>query len=144
MDLITKQAQDLSQLSREDLCQLIGALVENQRSLAEGQQQMAEEMRLMRRSIQQLTKVTPAQATQLNRLMRETAETLVQRYRLQDIPNAVTLLSNCIRRDVRFRAGIQSMRDLPRCEFDAYVNYISLWDNYKAAKSIRSRQERKG
>lgn len=144
MDLITKQAQDLSQLTREDLCQLIGALVENQRGMAALQQQMADELQKMRRSIQQLTKVTPAQATQLNRLMRDTAQALVVRYRLQDIPNAVTLMANCIRRDVRFRAGIQSMRDLPRCEAEAYINYISLWDNYKVVKTLRSRAEKKG
>lgn len=142
MDLIAQKPQDLSALTREDLCTLVASLVDNQQRLAVSQQGMLEEIRLLRRSVQQLTKVSPAQATQLNRLMRETAEKLCAQYRLQDIENGAVRLCNCIRRDVRLRAGIQSMRELPRCEFEAYCNYIALWDDYKAVKTLRKKAGR--
>jgi len=143
VDLIVQKTQDLSTLTREELCTLVGALVDNQRELASSQQRMLQEMQLMRRSIQQLIRVSPAQATQLNRLMRETAEKLVARYRVEHMEKASTLVANSIRRDVRLRAGIQSMRELPRCEFEAYMDYIALWDDYKTIKALRTRAERR-
>lgn len=109
------------------------------RQLLSNQQAMAQEIEQLRRSVQLLTKVTPAQATALNRAMRERAAVLGERYRLQDVGNYLTLLSNCIRRDVRFRAGISSIKDLPRCEWEAYMHYIDMWDDYKVARKLREK-----
>lgn len=113
------------------------------RQLLSNQQAMAQEIEQLRRSVQLLTKVTPAQATALNRAMRERAAVLGERYRLQDVGNYLTLLSNCIRRDVRFRAGISSIKDLPRCEWEAYMHYIDMWDDYKVARKLREKARAK-
>lgn len=113
------------------------------RQLLSNQQAMAQEIEQLRRSVQLLTKVTPAQATALNRAMRERAAVICERYRLQDEGNCLTLLSNCIRRDVRFRAGISSIKDLPRCEWEAYMHYVDMWDDYKEVRKIREKARAK-
>lgn len=113
------------------------------RQMLESQQAMAQEIEQLRRSVQLLTKVTPAQAAAINRAMRERAEALSARYRIWDIENHVTLLSNCIRRDVRFRAGISSIKELPRCECEAYLHYIEMWDDYKAVRALREKAMRR-
>lgn len=135
MTLITQGAQDLQVMTREELCTLVGALVDNQQSMAVSMQRMMEEMQLLRRSVQQLTKVTPAQATELNRLMKETAQALSDRYRVQAVDKVTAL----IRKDVRLRAGIKSMREMPRCEYEAFCSYIALWDDYKKIKALRDK-----
>lgn len=135
MTLIPQGAQDLQAMTRDELCTLVGALVDNQQHMAVSMQRMTEEMQLLRRSVQQLTKVTPSQATELNRLMRETAQALSDRYRVQAVDKVVAL----IRRDVRLRAGIKSMRDLPRCEYEAFCSYIALWDDYKKIRALREK-----
>ncbi len=135
MTLIPQGAQDLQAMTRDELCTLVGALVDNQQHMAVSMQRMTEEMQLLRRSVQQLTKVTPSQATELNRLMRETAQALSDRYRVQAVDKVAAL----IRKDVRLRAGIKSMRDLPRCEYEAFCSYIALWDDYKKIRALREK-----
>lgn len=93
-----------------------------------------ERMAALEHQVRLLTKVTPAQATQLGKSITERAEQLCTTYRLA---GAERKIASCIRRDVRLNAGISAMRELPKCEYQVTMQRIALWDDYKVIKTIR-------
>lgn len=54
-------------------------------------------------------------------------------------PGCEKAVANAIRRDVRLMQGVQSIRELPRCEYAVALQHVRIWDNYKTMKAIKGK-----
>ena len=96
-----------------------------------------ERMTALEQQVRLLTKVTPAQATELNRAVRVRAAELCETYRIAGSEKSV---ANAIRRAVKLLTGVGSMRELPRCEYTVAMEQVRMWDDYKTMKAIKNKR----
>ncbi len=98
-----------------------------------------ERMAALETQVRMLEKVTPAQAADLNRAIRERAADICEEYRMkgQDKPVAAA-----IRKSVRLSTGAHSTREIARCEYTAVREMVETWDDYKAIKGIKTKGAR--
>ena len=122
-------AQEMQQM-REALQPMAGLL----RTTNENMQQLQRQVRL-------LEKVTPAQASALNRAIRERAVELCAIYMLRD-EGGEKAVAAAIRKAVKLRFGAASAKDLPRCEYEVAIVQVRTWDDYKIMKGIREKVKR--
>jgi len=83
-----------------------------------------------------LTKVTPAQAREINAAIRARAAELCATYRAPGCEKAV---ANAIRREMRLTQGVQSVRELARCEYPVASQQARLWDDRITMKATRAK-----
>ncbi len=110
------------------------------RGMADMVRAMNERMEQLARDVRLLQPVTPAQTEEIHAAIRARAAALCVEYRADERNKAV---ANAIRREIRRTHGVQSMRELPRVEFPVVVKQIELWDDYKAMKAIKAKEESK-
>lgn len=91
----------------------------------------------LEQQVRLLTKVTPAQATAINTAIRSRAAALCAARRMP--PGCEKDVANRLRRDIRLATGVQSMRDLPRCDYAVTMQRVEMWDDYKAIRAIRDK-----
>lgn len=120
----------------EDLTQLFGQLAQTMQGMATMIRTTNERMAALEQSVRLLTKVTPAQASAINAAIRDRARELCAEYRA---PGCEAAVGNAIRRELKLTMGIQSVRDVPRCEYSVAVQTAKLWDDYKSMKAIKAR-----
>lgn len=94
-------------------------------------------MAALEQQVRLLTKVTPAQARELNAAMRTRAEQLCAGDRR--LAGSEKALTNAIRRDVRLATGVQSMRELARCDYAVTLRRIQMWDDPDVVRSMRKK-----
>ena len=95
-----------------------------------------ETMAQLQRQVRLLEKVTPAQATAINRAIRERAAALCRVYGARDCDKAVAA---AIRKAIKLRFGANTAKELPRCEYDVAMAQVNGWDDYKTMKEIKAR-----
>lgn len=98
-----------------------------------------ERMTSLEREVRLLTKVTPAQATAINEAIRTRAAELCESYHAEGCEKAA---ANAIRRAVRLTTGVNSMRELPRCEYSIALEQVRMWDDYKAMRALRANKRK--
>lgn len=128
-------AQQIAQLPPE-IRQAFQQMAQATVSMAQTLRATNERITSMEREIRLLTKVTPAQATAINAAIREHAAELCAAYRVRGQEKAV---ANAIRRAVKLTTGVNSVRELPRCEYSVAMQQVQLWDDYKAMKAIKAK-----
>lgn len=98
-----------------------------------------ERMAALETQVRMLEKVTPAQAADLNRAIRERAAEICEEYRMkgQDKPVAAA-----IRKALRLATGARSTREIARCEYMPIREMVETWDDYKAIKAIKTKGAR--
>ena len=104
-----------------------------------------------------LEKVTPGQATNMNKAVRERAAELCRAYRMgvtitpveqgrgsvperaRFIPNPekVKKINAAIRKAVSEMTGARTMREVARCDYGTVIEYIMDWDDYETVQRIR-------
>lgn len=119
-----------------DVAQAFGQMAQAMRGMADMVRATNERMTALEQQVRLLTKVTPAQANEVNAAIRERARELCESYRAQGSEKAVAA---AIRRDVRLMQGVQSVRELPRCEYAVALHQARIWDDYKAMKAIKAK-----
>ena len=119
------------------------AVVEEMQQMREALQTMAgllratnETMMQLQRQVRLLEKVTPSQASALNRAIRERATELCAIYMAPGCDKAV---ATAIRKAVKLRFGAATAKDLPRCEYEVAMAQVQGWDDYKVMKGIREK-----
>ena len=95
-----------------------------------------ETMAQLQRQVRLLEKVTPAQATAINRAIRERAAALCRVYGARDCDKAVAA---AIRKAIKLRFGANTAKELPRCEYEVAMAQVNGWDDYKTMKEIKGR-----
>ena len=119
------------------------AVVEEMQQMREALQTMAgllratnETMMQLQRQVRLLEKVTPSQASALNRAIRERATELCAIYMAPGCDKAV---ATAIRKAVKLRFGAATAKELPRCEYEVAMAQVQGWDDYKVMKGIREK-----
>lgn len=98
-----------------------------------------ERMTELEQRLRVLEKVTPAQAAELNRAIRERAEAVCDEYLASGSEKEAAA---AIRKSVRLLTGVRSAREIPRCEFETVLSAVRGWDEYKTMTAIKRRAER--
>jgi hypothetical protein len=118
-------------------------VAEEMRQMKETLQAMAmmlkantETMAQLQRQVRLLEKVTPAQASAMNKAIRERAAQLCDLYAARGCDKAVAA---AIRKAVKLRFGAATAKDLPRCEYEVAMTQVQGWDDYKTMKDIKGR-----
>ena len=95
-----------------------------------------ETMAQLQRQVRLLEKVTPAQASALNKAIRERAAQLCDLYAAR---GCVKPVAAAILKAVKLRFGAATAKDLPRCEYEVAMTQVQGWDDYKTMKEIKGR-----
>ena len=102
--------------------------------MREGMLQMAmllrqtnERMRLLEESVRELTKITPAQAREINGVIRDRAAELCAVYYCRAHEEKVR---EAIRKAIRHTCGSLSVRDLRRCDYEVALKQAKIWEGY--------------
>ncbi|MBQ7655775.1 MAG: ORF6C domain-containing protein [Clostridia bacterium] len=95
----------------------------------------------LQRQVRLLEKVTPAQASALNKAIRERAVELCAIYMMRD-DGCDKAVASAIRKAVKLRFGANAAKDLPRCEYEVAMAQVTGWDDYKTMKEIKGRAKK--
>lgn len=103
-------------------------------------QATTESMEQLRRQVRLLEKVTPAQASAINRAVRERAAEICAIYMVRgDQDQGKKLAAAAIRKALRLQFGIGSPKEIPRCDYEIALETAQTWDDYTAMKKIREK-----
>ena len=97
-----------------------------------------ESMEQLRRQVRLLEKVTPAQATSINRAIRDRATEICTIYMVLG-DQGEKLAAAAIRKAVKLQFGAGSVKEVPRCDYEIALEQVRTWDDYKAMKAIREK-----
>ena len=100
-----------------------------------------ERMAALEMEVKRLTKVTPAQANDVNDKMRKRAMDLCRQHRIQGSEKAVTAV---IRKDVKRLMGIGTARELPRSDYQATLSLIENWDDFDVILRLKKEARKNG
>ena len=100
-----------------------------------------ERMAALEMEVKRLTKVTPAQANDINDRMRKRAMELCRQHRIQGSEKAVTA---AIRKDVKRLMGIGTARELPRGDYQETLKLIEGWDDFDVILRLKKEARRNG
>ena len=98
-----------------------------------------ERMAALEMQVRMLEKVTPSQAADLNRAIRERTAEVVAEDRLKGLDKPVAA---AIRKAVRLSTGARSVREIARCDYRPILEMVTTWDDYKAIKAIKAKGAR--
>lgn len=150
-------ANPVQVIRKADAEKLIGAMAEQIGSLAEMLRVTNERMAAMEAAIRTLEKVTPQQAAEINRRIRERAGEICEAYRMGvtvtpvepgrgSVPEAARFEPNteklkavaaAIRTEVRIMTGAKTAREIARVDFGTVRDAIAGWDDYEVIRKIR-------
>ena len=119
-----------------DVTRAIDQIAQAMQSLANMVRTTNERMAALEQSVRLLTKVTPAQAGAINAAIRDRARELCAAYRATGCEK---MAGNAIRRELRLTMGVQSVRDVPRCEYNVALQTVRLWDDYRVMKTMKGK-----
>lgn len=125
-DLLTAQQATAVEIKR---------MAEMMATMAAMLQATTESMEQLRRQVRLLEKVTPAQATEINRAIRGRATEICAIYMIRD-DRAEKLAAAAIRKAVKLQFGAGAVKEIPRCDFEIALEQVQGWDDYKVMKDI--------
>lgn len=134
----------IAQTSVEDpttkaLAEIMNPVLELLRGITESQRLLNERMDKMEKQNALAMRVTATQAKALNDAIRQRAASLADDY--GGPPEAVELIARAIRRDVRLLNGINSTREIPRCEYSVVSDQINMWEDYDAIQDAMKKTQ---
>ncbi len=125
-DLLTAQQATAVEIKR---------MAEMMATMAAMLQATTESMEQLRRQVRLLEKVTPAQATEINRAIRGRATEICAIYMIRD-DRAEKLAAAAIRKAVKLQFGAGAVKEIPRCDYEIALEQVQGWDDYKVMKDI--------
>lgn len=166
MELMEKQQQTLLSVQEEDRLlrqtgQNVQELLAGMRAMGEMMRVMNERMTAMEQTIRTLEKVTPGQAAEVNRKIRERAGEICREYHMgeelgmfvasggkweavpqiwQPDPEQLKEIAGAIRKDVREMTGVKTAREIARCDYPAVKEFIESWEDYDVIRGIREKE----
>ena len=141
----------------EAMIRRVDRMTEAIASLAEMLRVTNERMAAMEKVIRTLEKITPQQAGNVNRAIRERAGEICAEYlmgvritpvvqgvgsvpeaaRFEANPEKKKALAAEIRKAVREMTGARSTREIARCDYDTVIAFVMDWDDYDIIQRIR-------
>ena len=96
-----------------------------------------ERMAALEAEVKRLTKVTPSQASALNRAIRDRAAAICAKHHATGCEKA---MANAIRAAVKHTCGISTARELPRCDYAVAMRQVEIWDDYRKIREIKAKE----
>lgn len=87
--------------------------------------------------VKRLTKVTPSQASALNKAIRDRAAAICAKHHATGCEKA---MANAIRAAVKHTCGISTARELPRCDYAVAIRQVEIWDDYRKIREIKAKE----
>lgn len=140
-------------------------LLAGMRAMGEMMRVMNERMTAMEQTIRTLEKVTPGQAAEINRKIRERAAEICREYGMEKVgklkidhradgrmgeieeqenrrpdPERLKELTGAIRKDVREMTGVKTAREIARCDYPAVKEFVESWEDYDVIRRIREKE----
>lgn len=112
----------------EPLCMMLKQNTEALERISATLNLQGKQIEALEKQVRMNTPVTSVQARYLNNAIRDKAEELASKYGRDD-RKARDTLARRIRKDILVRAGIASMRELAKCEYDVALKQIEMWNN---------------
>lgn len=123
-------------LTRTELIQFCDMLQTNLLDMAQLIRQTNERLRLLENEVHSLTKVTPAQASELNAAIRQRASEVCKMHRASGCESATAA---AIRKAMRTTCGTSTMRDVVRSDFKVVLQAVKMWDDYREMQKIKAK-----
>ena len=101
------------------------------RSMADMVRSTNERMEALEKQVQQLSKITPMQASELSRLIRGRSAELCAEYGCEGNEKTVAA---AIRREIRLRFGVGSVKELAACEYAVARETVELWEDWNVLR----------
>lgn len=128
--------EESTELAAPQVAEAINQIAAAMHGLADMMRATNERMTSLDNRVRLLEKVTGMQLNEINATIRARAAELCEMYRIAGQEKPV---ANAIRRAVRLTTGVQSLRELPRCEYTVVLKQVQMWDDYKAMKAIKGK-----
>lgn len=135
-DVMNPNAQELT---LANLNEFMGQCMTLMKGMADMIRSTNERMTSLEQQVRMLEKLTPAQATELNAMIRERAAAVCEEYRMAGME---TQVAAAIRKAVRTTTGARSVRDIARCDYRPVRDQIAGWDEYRTIKAIKAKGAR--
>ena len=142
--------------------QNVRELLAGMRAMGEMMRVMGERMTAMEATIRTLEKVTPGQAAEINKRIRERAAQICREYSMGSVrgmyviqggdyrgeagpeiwqpdPEKLKAMATAIRKDVREMTGVKTAREIARCDYQAVKEFIQEWEDYDEIRKIRGK-----
>lgn len=130
-----------TELIGPEAVRLIGAMAEQITRMAQAMEETRERMAELEAAVRTLEKVTPAQANRINQAIRERAAEICQDWRMD---GAEKLVGTWIRKTVREKTGVNTAREIARCDFDSVCGMIAGWEDVALIRGARRRKKEAG
>ena len=144
-----RQPQTSGELAdMKQLGTMMGQMVELMRGVAESQRILNERVEMLEKQNALATRVTAAQTCEISKAIQRRAEELCTEYGLDRVEERhVSVychkirepIARAIRKAVKLAAGVNSLRELPRCEYSVTLEQIALWEDYRAITTVKER-----
>ncbi len=147
-ELIPQQGGELVDL--QQLGVMMGQMVELMRGVAESQRILNVRVEKLEKQNALAAHVTAAQAGEIGKAIQCRAEELCADYGLAKTlewdeglyrSKAREPIARAIRKAVKLAAGVNSLRELPKCEYSVTLEQIALWEDYRAIAAVKARAE---
>lgn len=124
-----------------ETARLMAAMAEQMARMAQAMEETRERMAELEAAVRTLEKVTPAQAAEVNRRIRERAAEICRDWRMDGCEK---LVAGWIRKTVRERTGVNTAREIPRCDFGSVCGTIAAWEDVALIRGARKRMKEAG
>ncbi|MDD3212193.1 MAG: hypothetical protein PHY64_00870 [Eubacteriales bacterium] len=141
-NMIVPAEQEQGMMAPEQMQQAVVQMNTAMQQLANMMAAMSENIHQLTRRMELMEKLTPGQAQELGKAVRERAAALLNLYGIAQTKRAQGKVQTLIRRELRNAAGVEgkSLRDLPKFEYQVALNRVALWDDYDAMMGVASEQ----
>lgn len=138
MNEIVKTPDGEMLIARDATALELKHMAEMMATMAAMLQATTESMEQLRRQVRLLEKVTPAQASAVNKAIRERATEICALYLIRD-DRGEKLAAAAIRKAVKLQFGAGAVKEIPRCDYEIALEAVRKWDDYKTMKDIKGK-----
>ena len=111
----------------------VGQMLDLLRAMAAELAAQRAETEELKKELRLMVPISTAQEKLIKEAMSLRAETLCRMYGIQGKPKVVS----AIRKGLRTMSGANALRDMPRCDFEVYLEAVQMWEDYKTLKKIK-------
>ena len=147
-DLMEQPPQGAQGISLRQLGTMMGQMVELMRGVAESQRMLNARVEKLEKQNALAMRVTAAQVGEISKAIQRRTEAICAEYgfdRMREQHEAVYRgkvqepIARAIRKAVKLTAGVNSLRELPKCEYSVTLEQIALWEDYRVIAAMKER-----
>jgi len=147
-EMIPQPKPDGELVDLRELGAMMGQMVELMRGVAESQRMINARVEKLEKQNALAIRVTASQAREIGNEIQHRAEVIcaVQGFDqiMKQHPSVYFYacrepIARAIRKAVKLAAGVNSLRELPKCEYSVVLEQIALWEDYRVITAVKER-----